>query len=340
MVFQKVKYPVKEKVYIYAGCDVFYGSYYIEGLRQYFGKHSIRFSSKKFPDFKQNTFALLIPARNGIKKVLIDYYDSPGIDPAGFDWCDIYAKVNLQAEDFENPARNQKLMAIGPGFGIRIWNGPGTIFLALSNFIRSGKIVKEPKKFFICYLQQYRRPTIKNYQRATSEKQYVFSLHTLWKKSLQTNLLRAKFIRACRQIPSLRFEGGFAPRKRKDIPGYEAETAARRYGIKKYLDRTRRSALVFSSPAVLDCHGWKLGEFFALGKAILSVPLTRLMPGEVQHKKQLYILADNDFQGAVERILADDALRNSLENNAYAYYCAYLQPVKVIARILEKANQA
>ena len=331
---------MKEKVYIYAGCDVLYGSYYIEGLRQYFGRHSIRFSRKKFPSFKQNTFALLIPAEQGIKKVLIDYYDSPGIDQAGFDWCDIYAKVNLQAEDFEDPAWDRKLLAIGPGFGIRIWNAPGTLFSALSNFIRSGKIVRHQKKFFISYLQQYRRPTIKTYQKSPSDKQYIFSLNTLWKKSPQTNLLRAMFIRACRQIPSLTFEGGFAPRKRKDVPGYEAETADKRYGIKKYLDRTRRSALVFNSPAVLDCHGWKLGEFFALGKAILSVPLTRLMPGEVLHKKQLYMLADSDFRGAVESILADEALRTSLENNAYAYYCAYLQPVKVIGRILEKANQA
>jgi len=48
-------------------------------------------------------------------------------------------KVNLREEDMQNAEYAAKLLAIGPGFGVQIWNLPQSIFICCSNYIKNRK---------------------------------------------------------------------------------------------------------------------------------------------------------------------------------------------------------
>jgi len=128
------------------------------------------------------------------------------------------------------------------------------------------------------------------------------------------------------------------PRTHNDVEGFEAHTVSKRYTLKKYIHKTQESAIVFNTPAVLDCLGWKLGEFLALGKAIISTPLTRVMPAT--GKRDFYLeTKEEDIGVQVRALMADKAARKRLEENAHQYYCDYLSPEKVIMNLIQHINE-
>ena len=52
---------IEKKVFIYGLCNVYYDSFYIQGLREIF--QNIEFNIKKFPNFNCGTFAIIIYLR-------------------------------------------------------------------------------------------------------------------------------------------------------------------------------------------------------------------------------------------------------------------------------------
>src|SRR5207248_8247403 len=129
---------------------------------------------------------------------------------------------------------------------------------------------------------------------------------------------RARFIELCRRRDDIHFEGGFAPRRRNDMPELEGLYSTRRYPIDEYIARTARSVVVFNTPAVHDCLGWKLGEFLALGKAIITLPLTRQLPSPLEHGTHVHVVDGSpaSIESAVDRLLSDTEYRERLERNA------------------------
>jgi len=307
----------------------------------YFGPANVHFNSSKFPAFKQNTFAFIVQDRVETKKIIIDFYDSSEIDPTTFNWCDVYGKINITPADYHNQKFKNKLVAIGPGFGIKIWNIPKAIFISLYNFILSYKNLDNYRRFFRNYKAQAERAPIKKYDRGTAEKNYVFMLNSLWKKEATTNLNRTKFIEICKAIPGVKFEGGFAPRTINDVSGFENYTTTKRYSIEDYLEKIKKSSIAFNTPAVLDCLGWKLGEFFALGKAIVSTPILRILPESLTHEENIIILLKDvaESKTIIENFLIDNEMRMRLEDNSYKYYIKYLSPEKVIERLVSQAME-
>jgi hypothetical protein len=107
------------KVFIYGLCDVFYDSFYIQGISEVCKNYS--FNISKFPDFRQRTFAAIVEYNNIQKKIIIDSNDGSFYDEKALEWCDVYGKVNYNFKDILCE-KNSKIIAIGPSFGIKIWN--------------------------------------------------------------------------------------------------------------------------------------------------------------------------------------------------------------------------
>jgi glycosyltransferase involved in cell wall biosynthesis len=332
--------PGKTKVYIHAACNVLYASYYIEGMKQFFESSNVFFNISRFPKFKEDVFAAIIKQENGIqKKIIIDFLDSSKIDADSLAWCDVYGKVNLEAITYDSQPLPQKIIPVGPNFAIRVWNLSQTLYYSLSNLIKSYKVLPDYKKFLSNYKQQFLRRPVSAYMPGSTEKNYIFLINSIWKKSPKTNNNRLQFIKACKSIPGLIFEGGFAPRQNRDIDDFDAYTTAEWYSVNEYLRKVKQSVVVYNTPAVLDCHGWKLGEFLAMGKAIISTPLSRLMPGDFIDRVHFYQVDDqNDYKTEIETLLKNEKLLQELEANARNYYEIYLSPQKVIAAIMKKLN--
>ncbi|TCK54741.1 hypothetical protein C8C83_2651 [Flavobacterium sp. 90] len=326
---------MKPKVYIYGLCDVFYDGYYIKGLNEIF--ENIQFSVSKFPDFAQGTFAFIIEEDNGgVQNLIIDSKDSSQIDKKALEWCSVYGKANYNIENLETSDK-AKIIAIGPSFGIQIWNLLETVYHLILNFIRFRDSISHKREFMANYWRQYKRFALKKYKNDLSSGNYVFFMNSIWKQEPETNKNRALFIESCKDNTNVSFEGGFAARKDGNNLGLDALVYSERISLAVYLKKIKKSAFVFNTPAVLSCHGWKLAEFLALGKAIITTPHYNILPADLlDNKHVLYVNNSNDIKEAINKLTTNVDLRRKLERESREYFDKYLAPEKVITRLLEK----
>lgn len=322
------------RVYIDSSSDLLYSSYYIQGLYSVFGRQRVHYSSRYFKSFKHSNhfFAFVVIDKDEEKKVVVDFTDSKLIDDKALGWCDVYGKINLAF----NSVSSDKIVAIGPSFGIKIYNLFETLWYCGLNLIKAYNRIPNKRKFMSDYKAQFKRPKLESYSPEPSHERDVFFMASIWKQEQATNRYRANFIKSCRSYPLIDFEGGFAPRRHNDVSGFEALTTDSRVDMSVYLERIKQSAVVFNTPAVKDCHGWKLAEYLCLGKAIISTPLLRVMPKPLIDGVH-FLITDGSVSGienALNTLFGSKALRRSLEASSLEYFNKELAPERVIKRLL------
>ncbi len=318
-----------------AACNYLYASWYLAALAPY-GRW--RFASAPFAAVG-NPHAVLhlqLCMQGVAYRIAIDHSNLPDIDETSLAWCHAYGKVNLRPEDAERP----KLVAIGPLTAIRFQPGWRMLLLALANAWRARKRVQNWRRFFGNYRACLRRPRLADLQPGHAQANYVFFASSQWKKEAAVNELRACFIRACKAVPHCRFEGGFAPRSKRDMDAYSELEMKERLAEREYLDKTQRSALAFNTPSVAGCNGWKYCELLMMGKAILTPPLVRLMPGhwEHGHHYQQCLPDGTDLPAQINLLLQKPDYREQLGQNARAYYEKELAAGVVIEKLLQHAH--
>jgi len=336
------------RVRVYPGFDALYYSFYLEGLEQVFGRDNLSLTARGFPRFGHHCLAFEAEGADGkTRRVYLAASDGAGINGPGLEWCDVYGKANL-ALDLDGELKNAappaelrgKLRAIGPSFPVRRWAPLGAALQAALNFARCRGQVERPREHFANYRRQYKyRLPLAAFEPSTPQEDYVFFASRLWQREPTTNRLRANFVRACHSATGLRFEGGFVPRTGSPLVGFEKEMIEKKFSFEGYLTKTQRSLVVFNTPAVASCHGWKLAEFLALGKAILSTPLSRALPAPLEHGKQIHFVdgSQRGIEEALEGLRADTEYRRRLEHGAREYFSRYLSPERVVRRILGEA---
>jgi len=295
--------------------------------------------------------AFVLIYEENIQKIIIDYRDKTTIKENAYEWCDKYAKINFNKELTKTSSAN-KIISIPPGFGIRIWDFWKTNYYCLLNLAKCDLSPLESiKVHFKDYYGLYLRSSeiesyyFNNYltlaqKKNNSDKQYIFSISTLWSVDnciSGTNVWRKKFIELCKQGDKIEFEGGFY--SNTSHPQYEEFNDIiflKRYSIVEYINKTKKSSFVFNTPAVFNCHGWKLGEFLAMGKAIISTPLSNELPEELTHGKNIHIITNNsELEDAINLLLMNQDYRKHLETGAKNYYEKYASPKSVIQYILD-----
>ncbi len=105
---------------------------------------------------------------------------------------------------------------------------------------------------------------------------------------------------------------------------------------REYLAQVRQASIVVSSTGLLQSNGWKLGEYVALGKCVVSEPIYTQLPGDFSAGKN-YL----PYESAEQCISVVGALRGDKNavmqveaaNNLYTR--AYLAPDKLMANILQ-----
>lgn len=84
------------------------------------------------------------------------------------------------------------------------------------------------------------------------------------------NEANARFISACQRIPEIIFDGGLSMSSKEHCsPSLRNFACEGSFSVKEYLEKTGKSFVVFNASFSNHAHGWKLGEFLALGKALL-----------------------------------------------------------------------
>ena len=317
-------------IHIYPISNCFYYSYYLEALTK-LGK-PIKYSVDGFPHFHQHCLAFIIDD----KKVYISAGDGPGFNEIGLEWCDIYAKVNIQNDSI--PAEyNFKVLPVGPSFGIQYLSGFQTLLNSWVTFVKSSNRQISPRDHFANYYRQWRyRLPIQYFKPRKVDTSYIFHASTLWTKEKLTNVHRANFIEVASKTQDIRFEGGFSPGKVHLVEGFDHLIMKEKLTFSNYLEKTKRSFVVFNTPTVQGCLGWKLGEYLALGKAIISTPLENMLPSPLVHGEHIHYVGGSkeSIKKAINIIQEDKTYRESLEQHARKYYKKYISPESVITRIL------
>lgn len=92
--------------------------------------------------------------------------------------------------------------------------------------------------------------------------------------------------------------------------------------------------MVFNTPAVHNCHGWKLGEYLAMRKVIVSTPLSNELPGRLEDGKNILIVEDEEqIDRVLRKLFSDPELCRKISSETDAYYERYVSPRSVIASI-------
>ncbi len=342
------------KIIIDPTSRILYASFYIEGLYQFFGKKNVSFSSSYFSNLKRDSeefafehyFAfVLINSDKKISKFVIDFCDPIDINPAAYAWCDYYAKINTGITLNESNLTS-KIISIPPGFGIKIWNKSETLYNCILNLIKSKcSPIVSFKRFFKDYYEQYKRPKLEDYQNNESiinsgtTIPYVFTIAKLWDDTdsmTRTNILRKKFIEICKSM-NCNFEGGFfASSYNQHYEGFKSLLFYRLYSANEYVTKTILSEIVFNTPSVHKCHGWKLGEFLAMGKPILSTPISNKLPEDLVHGETLHIVSnDEELNIGINLLLTNSDYRFRLSQKAKDYYNKNVSPFSVIKNIVK-----
>lgn len=329
-------------VQVYPPFDALYYSFYIKAVQEYFGESNVRFSYKNFPPLSSNYLGFIIEGKEAFR-VVIDAYDGSKINDGGaLEWCDVFGKINLLFSSVPDDSRH-KCVAIGPSFPIQLW----PLFKSLRNSLkhyRPHARTRSAREHFANYVRQYRdRLPLSHFVPGPVKDNHIFFSSSIWteEEAPGTNQVRASFMDICKSIEGVTFEGGFSPRSDEFAQRYRTNFAEKRYPFPEWLEKIKASVVVFNTPAVWRSHTFKLAEFLALGKAIISAPILRELPAPLVHGQHVHYVDGSveDIRDAVVLVVKDRNYRMHLEQNAYQYYLSHLQPTKVIERLLKHRNQ-
>lgn len=348
----------KVKIFIDPRLNIAYDSFYLYGLKMKYGQRNIHYTMRYFRDLPDGGNLRYVWFSDGIiKKYVVHIGDSYKINQAEYDWCDKYGSVN--ANFFHYPKdRYHKLCSLVPSFAIKNYNLFQTLSFSIVTFFLSMRYIISRERYnmskdcfeinsinnirrhFINYLKNWKQrlPYEDYLQRECVKNKYVFFLCTLWQSDEDhdndngVNQRRYKFIRACKSIQDLTFKGGLLGSAISSNEKFIDAVTTERMSFREWLTESKRSAVVFNTPAFYDCHGWKLGEYLAMGKAIISTKLYNDLPFPLENGKQVIFVQNDEIKmrDAIVKVINDEQLRIDLENSARDYWERYGTPIKSI----------
>ncbi len=332
------------KICVDPACNINYCSFYIKGLWDLFGKCNVVLTSDGFEilHYPQNTHCLAFIIDD--VRYVIDFADSNKVFYDNFlNWSDVYGKVNYKPDNLPEIWRN-KIKPVGPNFGIGCFGSnkfSASLYCLLSYTKCHSRLDISFGRFLSPYLWLYKRSKIKtNFDDSTIGNKSIFMVSRYWHSQPCVNNARIAFIKACRRLQSedlLSFTGGLVLDQDSipnDCPSDVILDEEIPYD--EYMSKLKDSLLVFNTPAVHQCHGWKLPEYMASGKIILSTPFVNELPVPLEHGKNIYFTdADEEsIYKSVRTIVMDEGLQRKLENGSREYWLQHAQPSACIMHFI------
>lgn len=331
------------KIFVDPISHPWYSSFYIKGLYDIFGKSNVKFDNFYFsslPRVYLPCFNFVVVDGSSLRKFSIDFNDPRLIQEDFYRWSDVYGKINLY-EKLTTKEEYPKVVSMAPGFGISLWNIIETGYYALSNSYKVPPFGRRIKDFIRYYGREYSRVSYDEYvPNGEVDENYVFSLNTIWEQKTDcphddlVTKRRSIFIKTIKSMPDIEFEGGLVPMNKRyhsNIDKFKDSLyLGGRISAKSWINKTKKSLLVFNTPSGYECHGWKLAEYLALGKAIISTSISNELPSPLIHGQNIHFVdgSEESIREAIDLIVSNREYRKKLEKGAYAYWETYGTPIK------------
>ena len=152
------------------------------------------------------------------------------------------------------------------------------------------------------------------------------------------NETRARCIRLLKDALGPRFTGGFSPSRYAAEQYPDLVVARDSTSQVQYLRTLRSFPICVATTGLHGSTGWKLAEYVAFSKAILSERLVYDVPGTFAPGRNYieFTSPEECLNGAV-RLIEDVALRQKLMQSNAAYYRDYLRPDALVRNALTTA---
>ena len=156
---------------------------------------------------------------------------------------------------------------------------------------------------------------------------------------ISINETRARCIRLLKEALGERFTGGFvgsafARKQYPDLIVPDSVTAQ-----SSYIATMRSHAICVATTGLHGSIGWKLAEYVAFSKAIITEKLVYTVPGDFgPGRNYIEFASPEDCAAAAMRLVEDRGLRERLMLNNVAYYRAYLRPDALVGNAMARAR--
>jgi hypothetical protein len=153
----------------------------------------------------------------------------------------------------------------------------------------------------------------------------------------ELNRSRAECILALRRELGGRFYGGLAHDDYSKRHFREALLTDPGASTKQtYLDLLKKFPICVATVGLNGSNGWKLGEYVAHSKAIISEPLLYSVPGDFARDRNYLEFSGPDVlvRSAVH-LIEDRALRETMIENNYSYYRSFIRPDALVMNSLD-----
>lgn len=156
---------------------------------------------------------------------------------------------------------------------------------------------------------------------------------------ISINETRAHCIRLLKGALGKRFTGGFASsafacKQYPDLIASDSVTAQERY-----IPTMRSHSICVATTGLHGSIGWKLAEYVAFSKAIVTEKLLYGVPGDFgPNRNYLEFASAEHCAAAAVRLVEDKDLRERLMVNNAAYYRAFVRPDTLVANALARAR--
>ena len=151
------------------------------------------------------------------------------------------------------------------------------------------------------------------------------------------NSTRTKAIRLLRSELGPRFVGGLHPTEdaRRDYPDLVVDGAITRKS--RYVELMRRSAVCIPSQGLLGTHGWRLAEYVAASRPIVTEPLQHEVPGDFREGQNYLTYASSEgLLVSVQRLLDNPDLSAAMRHANHHYYSHHVRPDAIVAHTLSQ----
>ena len=293
----------------------FYSSYYLLGLSKECNvtfKMDINF-------IKFNNRPILIFIIND-KLGVIDNDDPSNVIQELYNISDSYFVTNKHI-DVESYSQ-EKVKPLYPHYPINILALYLNIFgINLFRFLKLKQVAKE-----IYNLLQ--RPFYEEYKLNVVKGNFVFFSSRLWKKESETNLIRAEFIRFCKEDSRIEFKGGFMPRSDGNNMGFDKELNQEIYSPKMFSQLSSKSKVVLNNAAVGGAVSWRLAEYLNQGLFVLSFPLKIALPTNLNHADEVHLIENTtELDSVFNVILENETYHNTISSKGKQYFDNYCTPI-------------
>jgi len=284
------------------------------------------------------------------------------ICPTSMGVCDIYFKVNHHPASlsFLNEESYKRVRPIFPIFPVHPFIQTPAFYrhlplvfaatLAPGHFITTnGRITRKslrggltrlkqvPRKYLLLKRQHHAVEQVEGYANSAPTSDTIYYRPRVYQDNYDpaASEHRAAIVRILKAEFKNNYVGGFRPTKEAfarfpDLidPSPDDQTS--------YFQKVAKSDIVINTNGMYDAFGWKLPEYMAMGRCILSQELVNETQVPMQDGKEVIFFKDDlsDFAPRLQALLNDRELRRHLAENARSYYARYLKPVKQAEYIL------